>query len=111
MPLSSASTRAEVLAAYADNASYDVDSDVAKCKAFIVACRLILSPQFQLKRVNHGGASRGSGGEEAEVDQNLILKQLAEAKAWLATADPTGGAADPGGGGVVHLEMSSTFRD
>jgi hypothetical protein len=111
MPLSSTSTRAEVLAAYADNAGYDVNNSVSQCKDFIVACRLLLSPQYQLKRVNHGGASRGSGGEEAEVDQQLILAQLAEAKAWLAVADPAGAGADPGGGGVVYLEKTSDFRD
>ncbi len=38
----SSSTREEVLAAIADNASYVEDGSVAKCKAFITAARVFL---------------------------------------------------------------------
>ena len=40
--LTSASTLAQVKAAYADNASYVEDNSVAKCRAFITACTILL---------------------------------------------------------------------
>ena len=40
--LTSASTPADIQAAYADNASYAEDGDVAKAKAFVTACRMLL---------------------------------------------------------------------
>ena len=40
--LTSASTLAQVQAAYADNASYVEDNSVAKCRAFITACTILL---------------------------------------------------------------------
>ena len=57
--LSSSSTLQEVLDAYVDNASYEEDSDVAKAKAFITACR-ILNEQRPLE-TSHGG-KLGPGG-------------------------------------------------
>jgi hypothetical protein len=78
MPLTSASTLAEIRAAYADNASYEEDSSPAKARGFITACRLLL---LNLpKRAVHGGR----GGEEIELDLTLISAEMIEAKKWLA---------------------------
>ena len=40
--LSSSSTLAQVQDAYVDNASYAEDASVAKAKAFVTACRILL---------------------------------------------------------------------
>lgn len=40
--LTSASTLAQVEASYDDNASYAEDASVAKAKAFVTACRILL---------------------------------------------------------------------
>ena len=45
MALSRSSTIAQIDAAIEDNASYDVDGDVAKCKGYVVALR------FKINRV------------------------------------------------------------
>jgi hypothetical protein len=54
--LSSSSTLAQIEAAYADNCSYSEDNSVAKCRAFVTACRLLLkyprrtaTPQAELE--------------------------------------------------------------
>lgn len=103
MPLSSTSTRAEVLAEYADCCGYDVDGSVELCKRFIKACRLLLSPLHTIKRSSHGGRQ----GNEVELDQSVIQKELDKALAWHRAASPT----DPvtGGGGVVFPDFSA-FR-
>ena len=40
--LSSSSTRADVEAAYADDASYVEDASVPKARVFVTACRLLI---------------------------------------------------------------------
>ena len=40
--LSSSSTLVQVENAYDDNASYAEDESVAKCRAFLTACRILL---------------------------------------------------------------------
>jgi hypothetical protein len=40
--LDSTSTLSEILAAYADNASYAEDGSATKARSFITACRLLL---------------------------------------------------------------------
>jgi hypothetical protein len=95
--LNSTSTRAEVVAAYDDNASYAEDGSVAKCKAFITACRFMLNPGRYLRRASSGGR----GGEEFEVGFEQIREEIEAAKRWLACrAD----VAD-GGAGVKHLSF------
>ena len=99
--LSSASTLAQVQAAYDDNASYAEDASVSKCKTFITACRLLL--RRMPARSVHGG--RGSG-EEVETTVGLIQTEMREAQSWLAGNDTTG----TGAGGVRHYDFSG-YRD
>lgn len=101
MPLSSSPTYAEVKAAYAANVGYDLDGDVAACREFIKACRLLLSPQFGVKRASHGGR----GAEEVELDQTLVEKQLNAALAWFAANSASSQAAS-----VIHPDFNG-FRD
>ena len=75
--LSSASTLAEIKAAYANNASYLEDNSPAKARAFITACRMLL---MRLpKRISKGG----SQGEEVELDPRLLAEQIGEAQRFL----------------------------
>lgn len=103
--LSSTSTRAQVLAAYADNASYEEDASVAKCKAFITACRFLLSPQHLVKQAGKGGG----GGEMVETDQVLIRDEMTTARAWLLSND-TSASTNSGGGGMTEQYFDS-LRD
>lgn len=101
MALSSLSTRADVLAAYADNSAYEENESVAEAKAFATACRLLLSPRFSVKRTSHGGGS----GEEVELDLNIIQKQLDDARQWVAANAPAAN-----GTGVIHPDFTD-FRN
>ncbi len=98
--LSSASTTAQVLAAYADNCSYEEDASTSKCQAFITAVRLLLSPAHSLKRSVHGGR----GGNEIELSPELLRAELQDARQWLANQN----AADSGG--VTHADFTD-FRE
>jgi hypothetical protein len=75
MPLNSTSTDAQVWAAYDDNATYQEDASVAKCKAFVTACIILL-------RRN----PRRTGTREADIELNAdgIRDELANARQWLA---------------------------
>ncbi|MFZ5833016.1 MAG: hypothetical protein ACOY3P_23260 [Planctomycetota bacterium] len=85
--LNSQSTREEILAAYADDASYAEDGSAAKARTFITACRLLLLKMP--KRVSKGG----TGGEELELDTRLIQEEKTAAERWLmANPDATGGS-------------------
>lgn len=77
--LNSASTLAEIKAAYFDNASYSEEGDAAKARAFITACRCLLMKIP--RRVAHGGPA----SEEIEMEPRLLLDQIEEAKRWLAS--------------------------
>jgi hypothetical protein len=79
--LTSASTDAQVWAAYDDNASYEEDGSASKCKAFITACRLILR-----RRPQSFGRSEQSGTFERITDE------LTTARQWLAANPPSTGA-------------------
>jgi len=93
--LSSASTDAQVLAAYDDNASYEEDASSTKAAAFVTACR------FLLRRM---AKKSGDGTLETELSPDLIREELCAAQAWLSA---NGGAST---GGVIHLSCE-TFRD
>ena len=96
--LSSASTLQQIKDAYADNASYEEDASVAKAKIFITACRLLLVKLP--KRAVHGGR----GGEEVELEPDLIRDELASAQKWLAVQPDTSGS-----GTVTHVSFEN-FR-
>jgi len=92
MPLSSASTDAQVWAAYDDNASYQEDASVTKCKAFITACVIIL--RRNPRRI-------GTREEDTELNADGIRDELRAARDWLEANDPAGGGVDdPSGSGV-----------
>lgn len=106
MALSSASTREVVKAQIADNLAYDVEDSVAKCRLLIEALRHWLVFYAPL-RVQHGGASRGSG-EELEQDTTRFERLLRAAESWLAVNDAS---ASPASGAGVRFYESSGFRD
>lgn len=99
MALTSANTTAEVLAAYADNASYEENDSLAQGKAFVSACRTLLSPQHSFKR----SATGGGKGSEIELSQDLLMQQLDQARRWVAAKQ------EAASGGVTHVDMSA-FR-
>lgn len=96
--LDSNSTRDDVLNAYADNASYQEDNSLTKAKAFVTACRLLLSPKFSARR------SKGINGTEVELDLALIRKELENAQTFVAARDTAST-----GAAVTHLSFSN-FR-
>ncbi len=73
--ITSASTDAQVEAAYDDNAGFREDQDVAKAKTFVTACRILL------RRLAN---SMGKGGAVLSYNRELIQKQLEEATAYIA---------------------------
>lgn len=77
--LSSTSTNDEVLAGYADNAIYAKDGNTIKCKTFIAACRLLLSPAMNPRRASNGGWN----GEQVELHMDLVRRELANAQRWF----------------------------
>lgn len=91
-----------MLAAYADNASYEEDASVAKAKAFATACRSLLSPGRIVKR----SAAGGRGGNEVELMPELLQQQLEDARRWLAAEL----AAASGGSAVIHADFTG-FRE
>lgn len=94
--LSSASTLAQVKAAYDDNASYEEVGSVAKARAFVTAARILL------RRMP---ASAGAGGAYVSLSPTTIRDELHAAQTWLAShAD-----VDAGGGGVRAISLES-FR-
>lgn len=84
--LTSSSTPAEIEAAYIDNASYEEDSSVAKAKAFITACRIILI--IRPSRTGRGNALN------LEYDLELVAAQQADAQRWLSANEEALGTAN-----------------
>lgn len=75
--LTSASTLAEIKAAYIDNASYAEDGDTTKARAFVTACRILL-----LKLPKR--ASFGRGLSDQELDLGVLRDELRTAQRYLA---------------------------
>ncbi len=78
MPISSTSTLAEVEAAYDDNASYEEDSSIPKCRAFQTAIRILL------RRLPTESGTRETN---ARWDMALLSKELERAQCWQAAND------------------------
>ncbi len=97
--LNSSSTREQVLASYADNASYAEDDSIAKARAFITACRLLLSPKFSAKR------AKGSNSLEVEHDLAVYRNEKTDAEKFVAARSTSTATAS-----VSHLSFGS-FRD
>lgn len=96
--LSSASTDAEVEDAYADNASYAEDGSVAKARAFITACRLLL-----LRRPSQASKG-GPGGAALEFDPTLYERQITQAEQYIAVNNTAAGS------GVRYTDFAD-FRE
>jgi hypothetical protein len=90
-------TLAQIKASYADNASYGEDNSVAKCRAFITACRLLV-----LKY------PRSTGTPQAELTTaiDLVQKEKAAAEKWLEGHD-TGGGSAAGGPRVTRVSFEN----
>jgi len=101
--LTSSSSIDEIIASYADNASYEEDGSVTKARAFVTACRLLL---LKLpKSASVGGGDRG-GGHEMELEPRLIKEELAAAQQWVALNAST--ASD---GSTRHTTSYSDFTN
>jgi hypothetical protein len=97
--LNSSSTIEQIKAAYADNASYSEDASVAKARAFVTACRLLL---LKLPK------SSGSAGGNVTLSPELIAKEMELAQAYVSDS---GATTEQGGAGprVTHADFRS-FR-
>jgi len=100
MSLSSASTDAEVWAAYDDNCSYDLNGSVTECKAFIQACRILLRRMAQAVE---------QGDNRVQDDYAKIENQLNEAVEWWQSND-TDAATSRRARRIVHADLSD-FRE
>lgn len=91
--LSSASTPDEVQDAYLDNASYAEDGSVAKAKAFVTACTmlLLLIPKMAKQSFRH----------EIQTNIDLIYEQMQGAQRFVA---------NKGRGRIRHVDFRN-FRD
>lgn len=79
MSLSSSSTLAQIEAAYDDNASYQELGDVAACKTFITACRMLL--RRYAEEAQFGNRHRMRFG--ANLEQ--LRLEMTRAMQWLAS--------------------------
>ena len=87
--LSSSSTRADVEAAYADDASYAEDASVPNARAFVTACRLLILKYSREHEHAAGVASDGGRRDPAEK---------AAAEKWLESHDAGSASARRGRG-------------
>jgi hypothetical protein len=94
--ITSASTVEDQRAAYLDNLSYQTDSSVSKARAFVEACVALL---MTLPK------SIATGGTNADLNPELIQKQLEYAQRWLALNNTSSN-----GGSVRHLDFRN-LRD
>jgi hypothetical protein len=67
---------ADAKAAYLANADYDVTSDAAKARLFLVACRSLL---FLM-----GKRSRTGANQEIEIDPTIVQTEMQRAIDWLS---------------------------
>lgn len=85
--LTSGSTRAQVLAAYRDNASYDVQNSPTMCRAFIDACRHLLILTADEVRQGQSMTAHNSLKIQSELDNAI---------SWLVSNDTTAAGRVPG---------------
>jgi hypothetical protein len=98
--INSSSTLVEVENAYDDNASYAEDGSVAKAKAFITACRLLI------RRLPAEASSRES---HLRLSPDLIRKEMEAAQAYVAAND-TGTSGSGSSGPAVTVVSFENFR-
>jgi hypothetical protein len=85
--LTSASTDTEVESAYDDNASYAEDNSLAKARAFVTACRLLI------RRVP---GQLGTSGHARTFDMELLQNEMTTAQEWITTHAGASGESDAG---------------
>ncbi len=76
--LDSQSTNAEVWSSYDDNASYEEDQNIAKCRAFITAATILLRRRPSESIVD---------GNKQAFDASVIESALERARSWAAAND------------------------
>jgi hypothetical protein len=81
--ITSASTLAEVQAAYDDNASYAEDNSVTKARAYETACRVLLRRLPQ---------QAGRNGTAFMLDKQSLREELATVRSWLSVRNQATGA-------------------
>ncbi|REJ65840.1 MAG: hypothetical protein DWQ31_16640 [Planctomycetota bacterium] len=81
--LSSALSRAQLIAIYQDASDYDLTGSISQARRFIQAGRMLLAQPLRRS------ASGGRGGEEVELEPRIIQEQIARAEAWYHTQQAT----------------------
>ena len=76
--ISSASTLAQVKAAYYDNCTYDVDNSLSEAHTFVAACRQLL---VRLPKQT----ATGNRAEEVSIEPEMIERQLQACIRWIYT--------------------------
>lgn len=101
--VSSASSLAQVRAAYEDAASYEEDASVPKARAFITAANVLML------RLSSEAAE---GSERVRLDENLrqLSQAIDNARKWIASNPDASGGGAGNGAGVRHVDFSN-FRD
>lgn len=95
MAITSASTQADIVGQYLDNAGYDITESVASAKLFVEACRALLI--MQPSDWQHGASKIG-------FDPAEWRREKLEAQTWIQ-ANGTAGQ-----GSVKHLSFGVNFR-
>ena len=90
--LTSASTDAEVIAAYEDNASWEESGSATKAAAFVTACRFMVQRFPRMTSVD---------GVSSTWDLNLIRAEMERARRYVASARS-------GSGSVRYLDLSGS---
>jgi hypothetical protein len=80
-----------VLSSYQSNADYDLEDSIAKAKAFVVACRRMLSPEIMATDMEKLQI-------RVTLDPEIIRKELEEAKDFIVN-------------GGLNSSSSSVFID
>lgn len=73
--LDSQSTNAEVWSSYDDNASYEEDQSIIKCRAFVTAANILLRRR---------PTSSSIAGNEQVFDAKVVENALIRARTWAA---------------------------
>jgi hypothetical protein len=97
--VNSSSSLAQVQAAYDDNASYDVERDPAKARAFITAARIL---------VNRIPRETSTPQAQLRTAIDLINEQIKSATDWLAANDTAGSATNVNGPACKRLDFRNS---
>ena len=98
--ISSASTDTQVRAAIDDNASYEEDESLSKCRAYITAVRIWVRRLSEKKKT-------ADAGTDIEVEISALSKELENARTWLVE---NGGESDSQGTQFSYADASG-YRD